>query len=355
MKVTVLGAGGKLGKAVSLMLKQSPFIDELCLYDNKSLSGFVNDLNYVDTKCRVTTYFGLKDINRALSRSNVVVILAAASHTSTHNYNSMFEKNAHVIKELAVNVAKFTPRSVIAIGTEPINSIVPMFSEIMKKHGHYNPFAIFGITTIDVVRANKFVAEVMGIDPECVVVPIIGGHTEKTIVPVLSQASPCNEFSNDELEDITNCVRGATDNLIKVRSSDGAYLSNAFATARFVLSLVKALRGQNNIVECAYVKSSAHPQLKYMVTPLLLGPGGITKNLGIPELTDYELCLFENAIPLLAEHIKKGEFVGGRPMDMVKGKLEDKPLCDPCDPNPKAPKCPPDHCELQSMIAGDKR
>jgi hypothetical protein len=72
--------------------------------------------------------------------------------------------------------------------------------------------------------------------------------------------------------------------------------------------------------------------------------GGITKNMGIPDLSDYEMCLLENAIPLLAEDIKKGEFVGGRPMEDA--------LCDPCDPNPKAARCPPDHCELQSMFGG---
>jgi malate dehydrogenase len=77
--------------------------------------------------------------------------------------------------------------------------MVPMFSEIMKKHGHYNPYAVFGITTIDVVRANRFVAEVLGLEPECVVVPMVGGHTEKTIVPVLSKATPCNELTNVRL------------------------------------------------------------------------------------------------------------------------------------------------------------
>lgn len=74
-----------------------------------------------------------------------------------------------------------------------------MFSEVMKKYGHYNPFAIFGVTTVDVVRANKFVAEVLGLEPECVMVPIVGGHSDRTIVPILSKATPCNEFTNVKL------------------------------------------------------------------------------------------------------------------------------------------------------------
>ncbi|XP_044271068.1 malate dehydrogenase, mitochondrial-like [Tribolium madens] len=347
MKVTILGAAGNTGKSMSLMLKQSPFIDELCLYDTQSLEGFTNDLNYVDTKCRVTSYFGNKDIHKALTKSNIIVILSCFRHTTeAQNYANLFDRNAPIVKDLATRIAKFAPKSTVAIGVEPINSMVPMFSEIMKKYGHYNPYTIFGITTVDVVRTNKFVAEILGLEPECVMVPVVGGHSEKTIVPVLSKATPCNDLTNEELEDVTISVRKANENLHKVRS-DGAYLCNAFSISRFVISLVKAARGQNDVVECTYVKSNVHPQLKYMVSPVLLGPGGVAKNLGLPELSDYETCLLENAIPILAEEIKKGEYVGGRPMDLIDGVLHEKPLCDPC----KEPRCPPDHCELQSLFA----
>lgn len=41
-----------------------------------------------------------------------------------------------------------------------------------------------------------FVAEVLGLEPECVVVPVIGGHSDATIVPVLSQAKPSNDFKS---------------------------------------------------------------------------------------------------------------------------------------------------------------
>lgn len=40
-----------------------------------------------------------------------------------------------------------------------VNSTIPITSEIFKKHGVYNPNRIFGVTTLDIVRANTFVAE----------------------------------------------------------------------------------------------------------------------------------------------------------------------------------------------------
>lgn len=40
-----------------------------------------------------------------------------------------------------------------------VNSTVPITAEIFKKHNAFDPKRIFGVTTLDVVRANAFVAE----------------------------------------------------------------------------------------------------------------------------------------------------------------------------------------------------
>ena len=48
--------------------------------------------------------------------------------------------------------------------------------------------SIFGVTTLDVVRANTFVAEAKGLDVTKTSVPVVGGHSGVTILPLLSQA-----------------------------------------------------------------------------------------------------------------------------------------------------------------------
>lgn len=40
-----------------------------------------------------------------------------------------------------------------------MNSTIPITSEVMKKYGVYNPNKVFGVSTLDIVRANTFVAE----------------------------------------------------------------------------------------------------------------------------------------------------------------------------------------------------
>jgi hypothetical protein len=47
---------------------------------------------------------------------------------------------------------------------------------------------LFGVTTLDVVRAARFVSELRNTDPEEENITVIGGHSGVTIVPLLSQS-----------------------------------------------------------------------------------------------------------------------------------------------------------------------
>ena len=54
---------------------------------------------------------------------------------------------------------KVCPNAMIAIISNPVNSTVPIASEMFKAAGVYNPNKIFGVTTLDIVRANAFIGE----------------------------------------------------------------------------------------------------------------------------------------------------------------------------------------------------
>lgn len=57
----------------------------------------------------------------------------------------------------------------------------------MKKHNVFNPKRVFGVTTLDVLRASTFVSAVKGIEPKAVSVHVIGGHSG---INYLIQVSP---------------------------------------------------------------------------------------------------------------------------------------------------------------------
>ena len=61
----------------------------------------------------------------------------------------------------------------------------------------------------------------------------------------------------------------------------------AYAAARFTDSLIKGMNGQEGVVECAYIQSDV-TEATYFATPVVLGPNGVEKNLGLGTLTAFE-------------------------------------------------------------------
>merc|ERR1712036_152485 len=173
--------------------------------------------------------------------------------------------------------------------------------------GVYNPRTIFGVTTLDVVRSNTFIGNLKNIDPTKVNCPVVGGHAGVTIMPLISQCTPAVEFEADTLKALTERIQDAGTEVVKAKDGAGsATLSMAYAAARFTDSLIKGMQGQEGVVECAFVASDV-TEAKYFATPLVLGPGGVEKNLGLGTLSEFEQGLLAAGIPELKGSIAKGE------------------------------------------------
>jgi len=221
--------------------------------------------------------------------------------------DDLFNTNASIVRDLVAGVAKSCPKALIAIISNPVNSTVPIASEVLKKNGVYDPNRVFGVTTLDVVRANAFVAEAKGLDPAAVNVPVIGGHAGITIIPLLSRVNPSVSFSDDKIDALTKRIQDAGTEVVKAKAGAGsATLSMAYAGARFAFSLLQAINGKSDVIECAYVKSDI-TEATYFSTPLVLGKNGLVKNLGLGKLSPYETKAVEAALAELKSSIKKGE------------------------------------------------
>ena len=66
------------------------------------------------------------------------------------------------------------------------------------------------------------------------------------------------------------------------------------------------MNGQEAVIECAYIASNV-TEAKYFATPVVLGPNGVEKNLGLGNLNEFEQALLAAAIPELKGSIAKGE------------------------------------------------
>lgn len=304
--VAVMGASGGIGQPLSLLLKNSPLVTKLALYDIVHTPGVAADLSHIDSKSDVQGFVGADQLEASLQGAEVVVIPAGVPRKPGMTRDDLFNTNASIVATIAQACAKVCPSAMVCIISNPVNSTVPIASEVYAKAGA-DPSRIFGVTTLDIVRANAFIAQLKDLDPATVECPVIGGHAGVTIIPVTSQCSPKVTFPDSDLKALTVRIQDAGTEVVKAKAGAGsATLSMAYAGAKFALSMVRALNGEEGIVQCAFVRSNV-TEAKYFSTPLVLGKTGISKNLGLGVLTEFETKLVEEALPELKASIKKGE------------------------------------------------
>jgi len=307
-KVAVMGASGGIGQPLSMLLKLNPAITKLNLYDIVHTPGVAADLSHIESKSEVAGFVG-DDLKASLEGMEIVVIPAGVPRKPGMTRDDLFNTNASIVANLATAAAEVCPDACLAIISNPVNSTVPIASEIFKKAGKYNPNKIFGVTTLDIVRANTFIANLKGLDPADVDCPVIGGHAGTTIMPLISQCTPPVEFPADQLKALTERIQDAGTEVVKAKAGAGsATLSMAYAAARFTDSLMKAKSGKE-VVECAYIASSV-TEAPYFATPIKLGPNGVEANLGLGTLSAFEEEMLKAGLPDLLKQIQKGiEFV----------------------------------------------
>lgn len=312
MRVAVLGAGGGIGQPLALLLKHSPMITELACYDVASFTpGVAKDLSHIETKTQVSAYTGPDELDACLKGCSLVLIPAGMPRKPGMTRDDLFNTNAAIAMNLADACARNCPEAVVGIITNPVNSTVPIANEVYKKYGIDHSKKLFGVTTLDVVRANTFIAELKGHDVDKTNVPVIGGHSGVTILPLLSQVKPATTFTDEELETLTVRIQEAGTEVVKAKAGAGsATLSMAYAGARFGFSVLDALSGKKNVKECAYVASDI-TDASFFASPILLGINGVEQNLGIGELSAFEQeKLTKEVLPELKTNIAKGiEFV----------------------------------------------
>merc|ERR1711964_246275 len=188
--VAVMGASGGIGQPLSMLLKLNPAVTKLNLYDIVHTPGVAADLSHIETKAATTGYVGADQLEASLVGAEIVVIPAGVPRKPGMTRDDLFNTNASIVAGIAAAAAEVCPDACLAIISNPVNSTVPIASEVFKKAGKLNPDKIFGVTTLDIVRANKFISELKGLDPQDVNCPVVGGHAGIPIMPLISQCSP---------------------------------------------------------------------------------------------------------------------------------------------------------------------
>ncbi|MQL86811.1 hypothetical protein Taro_019348 [Colocasia esculenta] len=293
-KVAILGAAGGIGQPLALLMKINPLVSVLHLYDVVNTPGVTADISHMDTGAVVRGFLGQAQLENALTGMDLVIIPAGVPRKPGMTRDDLFKINAGIVRTLCEGISKCCPHAIVNLISNPVNSTVAIAAEVFKKAGTYDPKRLLGVTTLDVVRANTFVAEVLGVDPRDVSVPVVGGHAGVTILPLLSQVKPPASFTPEEINYLTDRIQNG-----------GTEVVEAFAASKFADACMRGLRGDAGIVECSFVASQV-TELPFFATRVRLGRSGAEEIFPLGPLSEYERAGLEKAKKELAESINKG-------------------------------------------------
>lgn len=371
-KVVVAGAAGGIGQPLSLLLKLSPYVTELALYDVVNTPGVAADLSHISTAAAVTGHLPKKSaadeptsedgLKEALTGAGLVIVPAGVPRKPGMTRDDLFNVNAGIVRTIADGVARHAPTAFLLIISNPVNSTVPVAAEVLRQYGVFDARRVFGVTTLDVVRAATFTSTVLSrageaARPDDVAVPVVGGHSGETIVPLLSQATVRGARvsgagakalapGTPELAVLVKRIQFGGDEVVQAKNGGGsATLSMAYAGYKFAEAVLRAaavpqtasadapitaetyvyIGPGSQVAGAAEVRaalSSGEAPLDYFSVPVALGPAGASHVLDpalLTRVSDYERRLLQVAAKGLAANIRKGlEFAAKNPVNFSK-------------------------------------
>lgn len=184
--------------------------------------------------------------------------------------------------------------------------MVPLASQVLRNKGVYDPSRLFGVTMLDCLRARTFGAEHMKMPPLKEDVPIIGGHSGTTILPLFSQV-PGFSAKREDLQELTTRIQFGGDEVVKAKAGEGsATLSMAYAGYVSCERILRAMVHKETTTMCAFVES-ALTDAPFFASPCRFGKDGyIEEVLSFGELSEFEREGLDNMLPVLKKQIQKG-------------------------------------------------
>ncbi len=301
MKVTVVGAGA-VGASCAEYIAIKDFASEVVLLDIKEgyAEGKAMDLmqtaslNGFDTKITGTT----GDYSKTAG-TDIAVITSGIPRKPGMTREELIGINAGIVKTVSSSLIEHSPNAIIIVVSNPMDTM----TYLVHKTTNLPKNRIIGMGgALDSARFKYRLAEALGAPISDVDGMVIGGHSDKGMVPLTRLATrnsvPVAEFiSDDRLEQVAadTKVGGAT--LTKLLGTSAWYAPGAA-----VSGLVQAIAcDQKKIFPCSVLLEGEYGLNDLCIgAPVVLGKDGIEKIVEI-KLSDAEKAKLAES----AEGVKK--------------------------------------------------
>jgi malate dehydrogenase len=295
-KIAIIGAGGNVGAAVAQWAAVKE-LGDLVLIDVKAgpAEGRALDL----TQCGPwegfnNTSFKATDKPEALEGADVVVMTAGVPRKPGQSREELINVNAGIVKSICGDVKKYAPNAILVVVSNPLDAMVFVAKQVT---GFPRERVIGSAGVLDSARFRTYLALAAGVSVEDVHAIVLGAHTDKDMVPILSTAQignvPASKFLSEEKlkEVVENTKKGGATLTGLIGTS--AWLAPGAGTALMVEAIV---RNQGRVLPC-----SVELQGEFGVTgafvgvPVRLGAGGAEKVYEL-ELSEAEKKAFAASV-----------------------------------------------------------
>ncbi|MCI6084925.1 malate dehydrogenase [Selenomonas sp.] len=289
MKVTVVGAGN-VGATVANVLAQKNFASEVVLVDIKDgvAEGKAMDimqtahlLNFDTTVTGVTAHVDDKEGYAPTAGSDVVVVTSGMPRKPGMSREDLIGVNQKIVKSVVDQALQYSPDAIFIIISNPMDAM----TFLTLKDSKLPRNRVIGQGgMLDSSRFRYFLSKALQkagypATPTDIDGMVIGGHSDKTMVPLTSVATyrgiPVKQLLTDE--QLTEAVEstkvgGAT--LTKLLGTSAWYAPGA-AAAAMVEAI--ALDAKKLIPCCVYLDGEYGEKDLCIGVPVLLGKNGVEK------------------------------------------------------------------------------
>ncbi len=310
MKVTVVGAGA-VGTTCADNIARKQICDELVLVDIKEgyAEGKAMDLNQTaQIEGFDTTITGTTGDYTKTAGSSVAVVTSGIPRKPGMTRAELIGINAGIVKDVTSNILKHSPDCIFIIISNPMDTMTYL---TLKSTGLPKERVIGMGGILDSARFRYRISEAMNCSPNDLQATVIGGHGDKTMIPLTRLATygglPIGNFlSEDDMKEVAQktMVGGAT--LTGLLGTSAWYAPGAAGA-----SLVEAIvRDEKRIMPCCVSLNGEYGENDICIgVPVVIGKNGWEKIVDY-SLNDQEKDLFKasaEAVRTMNESLKELE------------------------------------------------
>jgi malate dehydrogenase len=310
MKVTVVGAGA-VGTTCADNIARKQICDELVLVDIKEgyAEGKAMDLNQTaQIEGFDTTIIGTTGDYSKTAGSSVAVVTSGIPRKPGMTRAELIGINAGIVKEVTSNILKHSPDCIFVIISNPMDTMTYL---TLKSTGLPKNRVIGMGGILDSARFRYRISEAMNCSPNDLQATVIGGHGDKTMIPLTRLATygglPIGNFLTEEaMTEVAQktMVGGAT--LTGLLGTSAWYAPGA-AGALLVESIV---RDEKKIMPCCVALEGEYGESDLCIgVPVVIGKNGWEKIVDY-KLNDEEQALFKasaEAVKTMNDSLKELE------------------------------------------------